>query len=475
MRKLTNEEYLMRLKNKNINIKPLEEYKGYNTPIWHMCLYDECGHKWKTSPNSVLSQAPHCPVCYKRRLNKGLKYTRPDLYELLVDKRDGYKCTEFSSKKVYWECPNCHKKIKQQVCQVSMRGLFCKYCSDGVSYPMKFTMSVLRQLNVNFTTEVNFEWAKFHYHNHTRKARYDIVFDNYIIEVDGNFHKVPHSKSKMTIEDVIFIDSEKDRLAKENGYEMIRIDCSNSNSDYVKQSILNSKLNVLFDLNNIDWNKCDLYASSSLLVEICNLWNKEKNPSRQLIQDITGYSKSMVYKYLRKGYELGICSYNPYEEKKKNWADNKKSSDSVKVSVVCLNNGLYFDTLTKALEWCNAKSSTCIVKNCKGLVKYAHTDPNTKEKLQWAFYKDYINMTQEDIKNRLSVKYTNSSFTKVINIKTKEIFDSIKEAEIKYQYTKGTICRICIKNKNNKGIFLDDTILNNWMYYEDYLREKEAI
>ena len=64
-------------------------------------------------------------------------------------------------------------------------------------------------------------------------------------------------------------------------------------------------------------NKCDLYASSSLLVEICNLWNKEESPSRQLIQDITGYSKSMVYKYLRKGYELGICSYNPYEEKKK--------------------------------------------------------------------------------------------------------------------------------------------------------------
>ena len=183
----------------------------------------------------------------------------------------------------------------------------------------------------------------------------------------------------------------------------------------------------------------------------------------------------MVYKYLRKGYELGICSYNPYEEKKKNWADNKKSSDSVKVSVVCLNNGLYFDTLTKALEWCNAKSSTRIVKNCKGLVKYAHTDPNTGEKLQWALYKDYINMTQEDIKNRLSVKYTNSSFTKVINIKTKEIFFFFIEAEIKYQYTKGTICRICIKNKNNKGILLDDTILNNWMYYEDYLREKEAI
>ena len=386
-RRKTHEEYIQQLKDKNINIVPIEQYVNNSTPIFHKCLNPECEYEWESSPNVILSIASHCPICYRRRLVKGLKFTRPDLYELLVDKRDGHKYTEYSSKKVLWECPNCHKHVSASVCQVSYNGLYCKFCSDGVSYPMKFTMSVLEQLGIDFETEVCFNWAKFKYHKHIRSARYDIVFDKYIIEVDGNFHFNPHSKSNMTLEDIHYIDSEKDKLAINNGYQMIRIDCRISNKDYIQNSICKSKLGDMYDLTNIDWDKCDLFASSSILKYVCDLWNESNNPSRKYIQEQTGFGKNMVYKYLKKGSKLGICSYNPDVEKRKNWNNREKLIESVATKVVCLNNRKVFDTLTNAGKWCNTMSLTNIVKNCKGEVQFANKHPLTGEDCNGHFMK----------------------------------------------------------------------------------------
>ena len=75
-----------------------------------------------------------------------------------------------------------------------------------------------------------------------------MFFDNYIIEVDGGFHKRVHNKSKLTLNDIKYIDSMKDKLAVDNGYKLIRIAAYESDMDYMKNSIINSTLSKIYNL-----------------------------------------------------------------------------------------------------------------------------------------------------------------------------------------------------------------------------------
>lgn len=50
-RKMSHTNYLKQLKEKQINIRPLEKCKGYNEPILHRC---ECGNEWLASPSQIV-------------------------------------------------------------------------------------------------------------------------------------------------------------------------------------------------------------------------------------------------------------------------------------------------------------------------------------------------------------------------------------------------------------------------------------
>lgn len=58
--------------------------------------------------------------------------------------------------------------------------------------------------------------------------------------------------SGQTKEESIFIDMEKDKCAKQNGYIVVRI----SDEFNIKQSIINN-FDGIFDLKNISWSKCE--------------------------------------------------------------------------------------------------------------------------------------------------------------------------------------------------------------------------
>jgi len=57
--KIKEYNYLEKLKDKNIKIKPLEEYKGSRIKILHKCT---CGNEWMTTPNSIF-QGNKCGKC----------------------------------------------------------------------------------------------------------------------------------------------------------------------------------------------------------------------------------------------------------------------------------------------------------------------------------------------------------------------------------------------------------------------------
>lgn len=219
--------------------------------------------------------------------------------------------TKCSSKKIYPICPDCGRIRDKSIVISSIyknHSIACS-CSDGQSYPFKFMFSLLEQLNIPFETEYNSEWIK--------PMRYDFYFESndkkYIIETDGGFHNKDNKMSGQTKEKSKEIDDYKDRLAREHDIELIRIDCDKSELEYIENNILNSELNKLFDLSNINWLKCHEYTLKNLIKTSCNLFNSGIGSTTKIGVQLK-LSRYTIRKYLKQGAILNWCNYNAKEE-----------------------------------------------------------------------------------------------------------------------------------------------------------------
>jgi hypothetical protein len=320
--------------------------------------------------------------------------TNSELASLLANPNDGYKYTEHSEKEVDWLCHNCGNIVKNKIiANVNKQGLSCPKCSDGISYPEKIMYSVLEQLNLDFTTQLSksdFKWCN--------NYKYDFYFkynnEGYIIETHGLqhyrncFHRI---KGTRTLEE----EQENDRLKKElaihNGVKeenYIVIDCRKSELEWIRDNddgILNSKLNNIFNLSKIDWNKCEEFILSSLVKIACDY--KKDNPDMTTV-DIGKMMKihyATIIRYLKKGTKLGWCNYNPKEEMKK---CGYKIGGINKRKVICLNNNLIFESIAEANRFYNINNSH-IFSCCIGKRNYCgKLEDGTP--LRWMYYEDYI-------------------------------------------------------------------------------------
>lgn len=320
-KKKTHEEYVQELIDKNIPVEVLETYKGNPFNILHRCK--KCGYTWSARPSNILN-GNLCPVCAGKVAMKGyndLWTTHPHIAEWLENPLNGHHFTYGSGKKVNWKCPHCGNIISRIVRDVvRQNNLPCHKCSDGVSYPMKFTISVFDQLNIPIETEKRFKWCIFNLSDgKSHYGIYDIVFsynsNQYIVEVDGGFHRNYNYKSNRPLEELQAIDNAKDELAAQNGYHMIRIPVYDSTIDSLRDSILKSELSDMFDLSSIDWIQCHRVAVSSRIVKAAELWNKYH--SAHAIADEMKIRQECVTKYLRKATKAGLCHYDGKEEQRK--------------------------------------------------------------------------------------------------------------------------------------------------------------
>jgi len=186
--------------------------------------------------------------------------------------------------------------------------------------------NLLEQLGIDFTTEYSPKWCRFKYKYKIRTGRYDFYFnlDNreQIIEMDGGFHK--KDGFNQTKEESKEIDGYKDDLAEEHGIKVIRIECEESESEYIKDNIIQSKLNSLFDLSNVDYLKCHEFACSNRVEEACN-YKEHHSLSCTEIALIMKLNRTTIRNYLIKGSILNWCTYDGEEEKmKKNLKLSKK-------------------------------------------------------------------------------------------------------------------------------------------------------
>ena len=381
------DEYKKRLKDNQIQQIPLEDYKNNSTPILHRC--NLCGTERKYAPSYLLREKK-CIICQGSGIVaqygiNSLADTHPEIAEMIIDTKIPKHITCKSSLRTNFKCNICGTIVKnKEVRYVIEHGLSCQKCSDGISYPMKFVCNVLEQLNVDYKTEVVFENWDFLFHGRKYKPRYDIVFDNNIIEVDGGFHKRSNPKSKLTLDDIVFIDSEKDRLANENAFNLIRINAYESEIEYMKNSVLSSYLSTMYDLSNINWDECHKNSLKSYVKDVCDIWNNTTNPSVGKIRTISGYKECSIRRWLKQGAKIGLCNYDPIKQMKLN-----KGYENHGKKVICLNNLQVFDKIINGAKYYDIESAS-IIRSCKNRDFSGGKDKETKMPLYWMYYEDYL-------------------------------------------------------------------------------------
>lgn len=299
------ERFLQKLNSKKTGVVLDGEYVNMTTKTRFKCSKN---HTWFATPNQVLNMPNGCPYCHGMYVWIGfndLLTTRPDVARLLKNKEDGYKYTQNSNQRVEFVCPDCKTVVVKKINDVSNKGFSCQICSDGISYPNKFGRAFLKQLPIDFLKpEYQPSWAKPYF--------YDNYFEynnqKYIVEMDGAFHYIEKQRGTQTLKERQRIDALKTCLANQNDVKIIRIDCLLSDCDYIKNNILNSELNNIFDLSNINWRLCDMSAQKSLVALACKLYQSGVRQINDLAKEL-GISKTTVTKYLQKGSQLGLCDY----------------------------------------------------------------------------------------------------------------------------------------------------------------------
>ena len=314
--------------------------------------------------------------------------THPQFIDWVYDKEDSKRYSYGTSTKIDWICPYCGSKVEKISISkvISRKRVPCKVCSDGISYPNKYMRNLLIQLKEEFEQEYMPDWIK--------PKRYDfyIPSKNLIIEMDGNLGHGRKTIDGRTPKETLEIDKYKDSIANQHGLDVVRIDCIESDSDYIKNNILNSKLSTLFDLSNVDFLLCNKYAYSSLKMKVCDIWN-QYHEMGNILQE-TKLPRETIIRYLKDCTKYGLCDYDPKLQMKRSGKRNiYKACFSNSIKIICTTTGEIFNSIADAYRWLgyNPDGHT-IQDNCKGKQKTAGKHPITKERLSWMFYDEYLKL-----------------------------------------------------------------------------------
>lgn len=269
--------------------------RSNNTYVW--IIID----KYVPEPRKFNTQyIIHCNLCHL--VDNRIIDNAPEMLRYLVNKDDAYEYACCSNKFILMKCPICGREKLSMIHEVYNKGFKCDVCGDGISYPNKFIANVLTQLNVDFIREASRKYNEFKW---CQKYRYDFAThinnQNIIIEADGGFHREEQQKT---------IDKEKDRLAKENNFRIIRIDCDYKECnkfEFIKNSIMNSELRNILQLDLVNWEECGRASTQNVMHYVCSLWENNLL-SVGAIKNITKLSASAIHVYLKRGQKLGLCS-----------------------------------------------------------------------------------------------------------------------------------------------------------------------
>ena len=451
---ISGKEYLILEYSDKNKKKPRELYKNSED----ICVWNcpKCKSEYTMSV-SARTSGNNCPFCRGLRVNETncLNTVLPDIAKLLTNKEDGYKVTRNSEKKLNFTCPDCGHIQEKPVVRVVTQGFSCQKCSDGISYPEKFMINLLDQLNVRYEFQKIFNWSK-NVKVDNKNIDGDKVYDFYIktlnciIEVNGEQHyneKTTYGKNNkgLTFRDIQENDKLKYELAiKNNINKYIVIDCSLSDKNYIKNNILNSELTELFNLSDVDWDKCEKWALNSLVKKTCNLWEQGYSVS-EICKELN-ISRSTVNRYLKRGRKIGWTTYTPVAggwnklevfqfnlkgEFVGNWESAKQAAQKLNIS----HQGI--------VDSCNGK----LVSSGGFMWRYKKDYEKNRQVIKPAKWKN----NKEVVQLSLDLEYVNE-------------YISLSEASRITGVHREGIRRTCLGKYKQSGGY-------KWMYKEDYEKE----
>ena len=345
----------------------------YYKYVCQKCLYTGWIREY-----SLLSSSG-CACCAGKVVIRGINdisTTHPEYLKYFYNIEDAYNNTYSSANIIKYKCPDCGFTKMRRISDLNNNRYRCQKCSDGISYPEKYMMSVLSQLNIEYMyqfSKTNQLWCK--------KFLYDFAIPNLscIIEVHGAGHYCnSFSTYKMgrTLTEEQNNDKAKEKLAIENNIDnYIIIDAKFSNSNYIKKSILDSLLPKLlnFKETDIDWNVCHESGMTDIMKSVCKVKNENPNILSRDLAKMFKLNSATISRYLKNGSQIGLCKYNPSEERNKGLLLGRKTGIKRKHIKVFKNNIELF-SFNDVYEICNVSeqlfgekfSMTAIRKVCTG-------------------------------------------------------------------------------------------------------------
>lgn len=299
----THERYVQEVSLLHNDIVVVEQYINARTKILHQCT--NCHYEWKITPDQIL-QGHKCPVCSGKTIGPSPEYKNSiwaskykEYFSMYLTEEQMKNYMPHSDKWVTVKCWDCEREKTVQIKRLLAHSIGC-ICGDGISYPNKFVYNVLSQLHLNIQPEWSPAWAN--------KKRYDdyLVDFNVIIENHGIQHYCDNHTIMGALQQQVQNDKYKYELAMKNGIDLyIVLDCRHSNMEWIKNSIMTSKLPHLlgFNENDIDWVKADVYATNNFVKMAAEMLNNGCDVKSIAIT--LNKSKEAIYKWIRKAKQLG--------------------------------------------------------------------------------------------------------------------------------------------------------------------------
>lgn len=284
---------------------------------------------------SVTDISKHkCGVCNSNTIVavgiNDINTTDPWMNQYFANENDKYKYSFGANCKTDMKCPECGNIQVNIIGVVHANGFSCKRCSDNISFPNKVLRGVLEQFTFQkIEYEYSPNWLRnisYVVNGEKRKANhclFDSYFElngrKYIVEMDGG---IGHGKTMFNSKEKdvkgIALDNAKDNLAKKHKVSVIRIDCDYKDAskrfEYIKNSIINSELGKILQLETVDWDECLKFVYKNIMKEVCEDWATGEFSLNELSEKHRIAIQS-VRTYLKTGRDFGWCEYQTTIEK----------------------------------------------------------------------------------------------------------------------------------------------------------------
>lgn len=289
---------------------------------------------------------------------------------------DAQRFTKYAKNEVDFVCPDCGRIQHKSIMNVCAAKTLSCVCGDRISYPNKYMYALLEQLNVSFEKEKTFSWES--------SKRYDFYIENnnqkIIVEMNGiqHYKGKTHSRAR-SLEEEQENDKYKKRIAIENGIDKyFIIDCSLSDSDFIKNNIISSGMldSINVSTDKINWDKCDMIATSNFTKAVCDYKNANPNLSLSDIAKHFKTTKAVIWRYVKKGAKFGWCTYNVDESRK--ILDSQNRIDHNQKPIYCLTNDTYYRSASEAEKSLSTANQTFYAKQIRQSILRGHNYLNYK-------------------------------------------------------------------------------------------------